>query len=140
MGVTTAVIALAIAGTLTWKRKLPKIVALLALVAGAGLTSGWVGNTLHSCVGALADLVGSFTSSAFGVAVPAVIAVVGLIIFVHDIWPRHSASRLTAGVGLVLPVLLTYLGGVAGSAAGSVIDGISSAASSALTALFGGGS
>lgn len=139
MGVATAVIALAIAGTLMWKRKMPKTVAVLALVAGAGLTSGWVGQTLHGLVGAGADLVGSLTSSAFGVAVPAILAIVGLIIFAHDIWPKNKANRITAVVGLVLPVLLTYLGGVAGSAAGAVISGIGSAASRALSALFGGG-
>lgn len=139
MGTAIAVIALAIAGVLTWKHKMPKIVALLTLVAGGGLQTGWVGRMLEAGVDAVAALVGSATSAAFGVAVPAVVAVVALIIYVHDMWPRHSAGRVTAGIGLLLPTLIEYLGGAAGSLSGAGVDMVGNAVGRALGALFGGG-
>lgn len=139
MGTAVAVIALTIAGVLMWKRKMPKIVALLMLVAGGGLQAGWLGGILASGIDAAAALAGSLTSAAFGTAVPAVLAVVGLIVYVHDMWPKHSAGRLTAGIGLVLPALVSYLGGAAGSIAGSGVDAIGGAIGGALGALFGGG-
>lgn len=138
-GTAVAVIALAIAGVLTWKRKASKIVALLALVAGGGLQAGWLGGMLSQGIAAATSLVGSLTSAAFGVAVPAVLAVAGLIVYVHDMWPKHSAGRLTAGIGLVLPTLIASLGGAAGSIAGSGVSAIGSAVGGALGALFGGG-
>lgn len=140
MGVATAVIALAIAGTLMWKRRLPTIVALLALVAGVGLSGGFVGSLLHKGIDAAASMVGSLTSAAFGVAVPAVLAIVALIVFVHDVLPGSKATRLTAGIGLALPPLLTYLGGAVGTLAGSGADTLGDAVSGVLSALFGGGS
>lgn len=139
MGTAVAVIALAIAGVLVWKHKMPKIVALLAVVAGSGLQSGWLGQLLHAGVNGVASMVGSLTNAAFGVAVPAVVAVVALIIYVHDMWPRHNAGHLTAALGFVLPTLITYLGGAAGSLSGSGVDMVSSVIGRALAALFGGG-
>lgn len=139
MGTAVAVIALAIAAVLTWKHKMPKIVALLTLVAGSGLQTGWVGRMLGAGVDAVAALVGSATSAAFGVAVPAVVAVVAFIVYVHDMWPRHSAGRVTAGIGLLLPTLIEYLGGAAGSLSGSGVDMVGNAVGRALGALFGGG-
>lgn len=137
MGTAVAVIALAVAGVLTWKSKLPKTVALLTLVAGSGLSHGFLGGLLHKFAGWGVHLVGTFTDAAFGVAVPVVLAVVALIVYV--MWPRHSAGRMTAGIGLVLPMLVAYLGGAAGSLAGSGVHVISAAVGRALAALFGGG-
>lgn len=139
MGTAVAVVALAVAGTLMWKRRLPKIVALLALVAGAGLSSGFLGRLLERGIDGAASLMGSLTSAAFGAAVPAVLAVVGLIVFIHDLWPGNRAGRLTAGVGLALPPLLGHLGGAAGSIAGSGVEAVGSAVGGALGALFGVG-
>lgn len=138
MGVVTAVIALAVAGALTWKRRLPKTVALLALVAGSALTTGFVGHILHKVAHWVAGLTASLTSAAFGVAVPSALVVVALIVFVHDVWPGNKAGRLTAGIGLMLPPLIAYVGGAAGSLAGSGIGALGGAVSSALRALFGG--
>lgn len=139
MGTAVAVVALAIAGTLMWKKRLPKIVALLALVAGAGLTSGFLGGLLERGISGAGSLMASLTSAAFGTAVPVVLAVVGLIVYVHDLWPGNRAGRLTAGIGLVLPLLIGHLGGAAGSIAGSGVEAIGSAVGGALSALFGVG-
>lgn len=139
MGTAVAVIALAIAGVLTWKHRMPKIVALLALVAGSGLQTGWVGQMLDAGMDGVASLVGALTSAAFGVAVPAVVAVVSLIVYVHDMWPKHSAGRVTAAIGFLLPTLVTYLGGAAGSLSGSGVDMVGNSVGKVLGALFGVG-
>lgn len=139
MGTAVAVVALAIAGVLTWKRKMRKTVALLTLVAGAGLQTGWVGQMLNAGIGGLTSLTGSLTNAAFGVAVPAVAAVVALIVYVHDMWPKHSAGLGTAVLGLALPNLIGYLGGAAGSLSGSGVDMAGSAIGKLLGALFGVG-
>lgn len=137
IGTATAVIALAIAGVLIWKNRMPKTVALLTLVAGGGIAGGVAGDLLHRGLNWTSDLVGQLTSQAFGVAVPAVLAVVALIVYVHDMWPKHKAGRDTAVVGLALPVLVTGMAGAAGSLANQVIDMAGSGASAAFSALFG---
>lgn len=139
MGIVTAVIALAIAGTLTWKRKLPKIVSLLTLVAGSGLTAGFLGRMLYRGAHWAAGLTGTATSAAFGVAVPSVLAIVAAIIYVHDVWPGHKASRFTTPtIGLLLPALVSYMGGAAGSLAGSGVHMLGIGFGHLIDAIFGG--
>ncbi|MGH3321330.1 MAG: hypothetical protein ACRDN9_14360 [Streptosporangiaceae bacterium] len=139
VSIATAVIALAIAGVLAWKRKMPKATALLTLIAGAGITGGTAGRLLHQGLAWSSDMVGSLTSAAFGTAVPSVLAVVALVVYVHDMWPKHKANHSTAVVGLVLPLLVTALGGAAGSLAAQAIDMVGAAAGQAFHALLGSG-
>lgn len=138
VGSVTAVIALAIAAVLMWKNRASKIVALLALVAGAGITAGLLGQLLRDGLRWASDMVGRLTSTAVGVAVPSVLAIVFVLIYVHDMWPRHRASRVTAFIGLALPVLAVALPGAAGGAVTTVIASTGEGLSRVVAAMFGG--
>jgi hypothetical protein len=137
-GTAAAGIALAAATVLLWKNRLPRIASLLMLVAGAGITDGIIGRYMHNGVDWGSHLVGQLTSRAIGVAVPAVLAVVLAMVFVHDMWPKHRATRITAAVAFVLPVLIAGLPGLAGSVLGSAVDTLRSVTVNALGSIFGG--
>ncbi len=132
-----AALALTIAAILVWKKKTPRIAALLALAAGVGITGGLLGRFLTDAVRWMSSLVGDLTSQMLGSAVPAVLAVAALIVFVHDVWPKHTPSRITPAIGLLLPVLVASIGGAAGTLATSAIHMISSALAGALATIFG---
>lgn len=139
MGSTAAAaIALAVGLVLMWLKVMPKIVALLMLAAGGAITGGFVGNLLARGAEGAFGLVGSLTSAAVGVAVPAVLAIAAAIVVVHDLWPKHNANRITAVLAFALPVLAVSIPGAAGSALGRVIESFSSTSLSAITAVFGG--
>lgn len=133
-----AAIALAVGLVLMWLRVAPKLVALLMLAAGGAITGGFVGSLLERGAQGAFSLVGSVTSAAVGVAVPAVLAIVAAIIVVHDLWPKHGANRVTAVLAFALPVLGVSIPGAAGSALGSAIESFSSTSLSAVAAVFGG--
>jgi hypothetical protein len=132
-----AVIALTVAAILHWKKKAPKTCGLLALAAGVGISGGLLGHFVTKAVTWISGLVGDLTTQMFGAAVPAVLAVGALIVFIHDLWPGHKTGRMTPVLGLLLPTLAASVGGAAGSLTGSAIHMISAAIASALTTLFG---
>lgn len=129
-----AAIALAVALVLMWLRVTPKIVALLMLAAGGAITGGFVGSLLERGAEGAFRLVGSLTSAAVGVAVPAVLA----IVVIHDLWPKHRANHVTAVLAFALPVLAVSVPGAVGSGLAQAIESFSSTSISALTAVFGG--
>lgn len=129
-----AAIALAVALVLMWLRVTPKIVALLMLAAGGAITGGFVGSLLERGAEGAFRLVGSLTSAAVGVAVPAVLATVAAII----VWPKHRANHVTAVLAFALPVLAVSVPGAVGSGLAQAIESFSSTSISALTAVFGG--
>lgn len=138
VGGTVAAIAAAMVVFLTWRKKAPTFTALLALVVGAGITGGIFGRTMREIVHWLQTLTSELTSKAFGMAVPAVLAVVLLLWFLHDLHPKHKASHTTAAVALVLPLVVSSIPGVAGTVAVSVLGVIQSAMTAVVQAVFGG--
>lgn len=137
-GTVTAVISLAIAVVLAWRRRAPKVVALLALVAGAGITSGTVGRLIRQTLDTVTRLVGDLTTQAVGAAVPSVLAVVLVVLFFHDLLPRSRASRATAVNGLFLPAVATSLPGAAGAFVVSLIGMVGTLIAGLVGAVFGG--
>ncbi|HEY3263311.1 MAG TPA: hypothetical protein VGJ95_24065 [Pseudonocardiaceae bacterium] len=134
----TAVICLAIAGVLWWKRRAPKTVALLALVAGAGITTGALGGMLRQLLGAVSGLVGQLTTQAVGVAVPTVLAVVLLLAYLDDMWPKHKATTVTALFGFLLPIAVASVPGIVGSTTRVAIATLGNGVSALVASLFGG--
>jgi hypothetical protein len=134
----TAVIALAIAGVLVWKNKAPKLVAFLTLVGGASITGGIIGEWLAAIVAWSSSVIGALTSQTFGVAVPAVATIVLLLIYAIDMWPKHTANRATAVIGLFLPAVAVAMPGEAGTAVAQFVAMTSQAGSTFLATVTGG--
>jgi hypothetical protein len=135
----TAVIALAIAGVLMWKKKFPKLVAFLTLVAGASITGGLISGWMQATVDWISRIVGAVTSQAFGVAVPAVMTVIMVLVYVLDMWPKHTPTRITAIIGLFLPLVAVAMPGEAGSAISQFITMLGQAGGTFVTAIVGTG-
>lgn len=110
MPVLVTVLAFVAFLVLHWLNILPKTRAVAALIAGAGITTGLLGSLLRDGAEWLTRLAGTVTAVLVGAAVPAALAVALLIIFVHDMHPRRKASRRTAVIAFVLPLLLSAAG------------------------------
>ena len=104
MPVFATVIAFVAFVILHWLNIMPKIRAVAALVAGAGITAGVIGRVMRAGAAWLTHLAGTATAVLLGAAIPAALAISLLIIFVHDMHPRRKASRRTALIGFALPI------------------------------------
>lgn len=129
-----AFIALVIGLVLMFLGRLPTIVGVLLFVAGYGLAGiGWIQRGLAWVITELGRL--GTAVLGVGAAVVATGLVVGLLIlFVHDLHPKHTASRRTAWVGLLLGVLALAVGG----SMGALLHGGGDALTQAFSTLFGG--
>lgn len=78
-------------------------------------TGGFVGHALNIAATWAAHLGGSATGWAFGVALPAVAAIIALVIFIHDLHPKNSAGKRTGFAGIALAALI--VAGVTGISA-----------------------
>ena len=58
------------------------------------------------------------------------------VIFVHDLWPKHSASKRTGWAGVALALLLAGVSGI--PALNSIVPGIRSGVTSVRTIGHGG--
>jgi hypothetical protein len=119
-----ATIAAVLALLLAWKRKAPKITALLALIAGAGLTAGMIGTYTSRFVTYTQGLTATATNQAVGVAVPAILGITLAFIVLHDMWPKHNASRFTAVAAFFLPVVAASIPGPFGDGVRALINGV----------------
>jgi len=134
----TAVICLAVAGVLWWKRRAPKTIALLAMVAGAGITAGTLGGLVRQLLSTVSSLVGQLTTQAVGVAVPTVLAIVLLMAYVDDMWPKHRATTVTAVFGFLLPITVAGVPGIVGETTTATIAMLGDGVSALIASLFGG--
>lgn len=138
VGVGVGAIALAVAAFMLWKNKAPKVVAALVLLGSASISGGVFGNVQHR----LTDWIDQFSSTAsaqvFGVAVPAMIAVFGVLWFVHDMWPKNKASRATSVVAFVTPALAASIPGAAGTLVLSALGLLTTLTGAGVQAIFGG--
>src|SRR5919197_2410384 len=92
-GAGVAAICLAV-GFVLWKRKkTPKLVGWLALIAGFGISGGLLGVLLHQLGTVIARAASTGTALLFGVALPAAVVVaVGLGVGV-GLWPQHKTTQ-----------------------------------------------
>jgi hypothetical protein len=132
-----AVLAAVVALFLVWKKKMPKVTTWLALLAGAGLTVGWVGHGSAAVVNWAADLVSTGTRSAVGEAVPWVLAVPVLLNVVHDLWPKNAANRTTMVCAFFLPVLAALIPGPVGDGVQAAIAALTGTSADAVNATIG---
>lgn len=103
-----------------WLGIFAKTRAFLALVAAVGL-GGFAGRALARVVTWLVHLTGTVTGWALGVALPGALFLVLAAIAVHDLHPKHGATRRTAyvafGAGALLVAGVTGIPALAPAAA-----------------------
>ncbi|MBO0885437.1 MAG: hypothetical protein J2P17_34900 [Mycobacterium sp.] len=132
--------ALAITATvaifLLWRQKAPRLAAVLALVVGAGLTGGVLGQLLQEIVRSLQNVAGQLTTEMIGAAVPAVLGIWMVLHFTHDM--MNSASRTTAAIGLTLPMVAALIPGALGAFIVSMLHVINTGVDDLVTSLTSG--
>lgn len=84
----------------------PKVQAILAFIGTCIIAGGLFGSILHRGAVALSHVTDSLVGRAFGVAVPGILVIILLILFVHDLHPRKGASRRTFFVSMALAACL----------------------------------
>lgn len=134
----TALIAGAIGGVLWFYGRLPRLVALLAMVVGLGV-NGWVGGWLHTGGTWAGNQLAHWTTQTVGAGLPGLIAIVLLMIVVIHMIPRlGSPNRFTPAFALALVLMLPLLGGMVGTAGNQAVAWLGNGAATAATRLFGG--
>jgi len=88
-----------------WLGIFAKTRTVLALVAAIGL-GGFIGRALARVVTWLTHLTGTVTGWTLGVALPSALFLVLAAILIHDMHPKHGASRRTAYIALGVGALL----------------------------------
>jgi hypothetical protein len=81
----SAAIPLFLIGLLLWRRILPRTAAILALLAGAALRSGWLYTAIHHLLGWANRAIGATTGTLMGGAVPGALALIMLIVYVTEL-------------------------------------------------------
>lgn len=123
------VILLVVFGLCYWLNIAATIRALAAFVGTILIAQdGFVGHALTVIATWLAHIGGTVTGILFGVAVPAIAAIIAGFIFLHDLWPKHSASKRTGWAGIVFAALI-----VAGVTGISALNGIAPAVHSGVS-------
>lgn len=134
--------ALAITATvavfLLWRKKAPRLVAVLALVIGAALTGGVLGQLIRQLVRSLENVTGQLTAEMLGAAVPAVLGIWMVLHFCHDMMPQHDANRTTAFVGLTLPMVAALIPGALGAFIVSMLHVLQTSIADLVTSITGG--
>lgn len=127
MTVAISVVLAAIAGTLHWKRRVPRGVAFMLALAGLGLSA------------VILKYVGAFTNvTILGVGVVTIGAIVGLIVFWEEAVKRNGLHRVrTPIVAILLGVCLASTGGAIGSLANSLGNTSGQNLDKSVTTLFG---
>lgn len=123
------VILLVLFGLFYWLNKLPTVRAIFAFVGTILIaTDGFVGRALTDIATWLAHIGGTVTGILFGVAVPAIAALIAGVIFVHDLMPRHGAGKRTGWAGIVLAALI-----VTGATGIAALNGVGPAVQSGVS-------
>ncbi|WP_158009677.1 hypothetical protein [Carbonactinospora thermoautotrophica] len=137
-----AVVCLFVAGVLHKRRKAPKTVGVLMLLAGFGV-SGLVGQLLHRLGAAFGHVAAVGTARLFGVAVPAAVLIAAGVWLFFDLHPKEGKpSKALPVLAFVFPTLLSVLGGVYVGLGGQVLTTIGTGVSELATTVFtttGGG-
>lgn len=133
------VITATVAGFLMWRKKAPRLVAVLALVVGAGMTGGVMGQLIRELVHSLENVTGQLTAEMLGTAVPAALGIWMVLHFCHDMMPKHDATRATAFVGLTLPMVAALIPGALGAFIVSMLHVMQTSIAELVTSITTGG-
>lgn len=136
--VAAAVFALVL-GLVQWKRKkTPKIVGWLMLIAGAGIAgaAGWAGDFLRKAGELAGTGMSAGTAKTFGVAIPGAIVAGVALWLAHDLWPskKAKASKLLPWLALAFPTLLAIVGGVWAGMGSDAVNAVGEAAADVASA------
>lgn len=97
-GAVTAAIPMFVVGILMWRRWLPRVAALFALVAGAALTSGWIYEGIRLALGWATSAIDWVTASTFGGVVPGALALVLVVYYALELRPDPATvAKLAHG-------------------------------------------
>jgi hypothetical protein len=99
-------VGLVLAGVFFYLGIFIKVRAILAFVGTCIVTGGLFGSLLTKAAVLVSGVLGTLAGKAFGVAIPGLIVVVLLVIFLHDLHPKKSASGRTFWVGVALAACL----------------------------------
>ncbi|SBW21078.1 hypothetical protein FDG2_1893 [Candidatus Protofrankia californiensis] len=93
----SAAIPLFVIALLLWRRVLPRLAAILALLAGAALTDGWLHIVIHAVLGAITTVINVVTRTTMGGVVPGAVAIVMAIYYVLELrLDAETVNRLLA--------------------------------------------
>jgi hypothetical protein len=114
--------------TFHWLGIFAKVRTVLAFVGVCCLTGGFLGGALTRAATWMGSAWGTATAWAVGVGVPAGLLLVLGIVLLHDMHPKHTASKRTSFIAMAVAALLVV--GVAGagslnSVPGNIRSGIS---------------
>lgn len=140
-GGAVAVIAFGLALLLLYKRgwKPSRIVVVLMLLAGFGLTGGILGSGILAATRALGEAASTATARGFGVAVPIVLLVIAVAWVVIDMKDR-TITVPTPWIALAIPTLMVALGGLYVGIGGEALSTIGNGISGLSAAFFQAGS
>ncbi|KQC35045.1 hypothetical protein UK82_28725 [Frankia sp. ACN1ag] len=95
-GAVSAAIPLFVIGLLLWQRRVPRVAALLALLAGAALSRGWLYTAIHAGTHAANMVINEVTRTTLGGAVPGALALVLAIYYVLQLIPDENTFAALA--------------------------------------------
>jgi hypothetical protein len=105
-----------------WLHIFAKTRAVLAFAGVCLLVGGLIGKLLTGAATWVADLSNTASTILFGVSGGiTLVALVLVVIFIHDLHPKHQASARTSFIGIALAALL--VAGVSGATAFNNIPG-----------------
>lgn len=99
-------VALVVAFTLFGLGIMPKTQVILGFIGTCIVTTGLFGSLLTRGVTLVSHLTNTLTGKIFGVAVPGLLVIVLVIVFIHDLAPKHSSGRRTFFIGIALAASL----------------------------------
>ncbi len=116
-GAVSAAVPLFVIGLLLWRRVLPRLAAMLALLAGAALNHGWLFTAIHGLLGGTTAVINIVSRTTLGSVVPGALAMVMAIYYALAIkLDSATVNRLLAARHTPLRTLRR--GSYAGSYAG----------------------
>ncbi len=93
----SAAVPLFVIGLLLWRRVLPRLAAVLALLAGAALTDGWLHIAIRAILTAITTVINVVTRTTMGGVVPGALAIVLAIYYVLELrLDAETVNRLLA--------------------------------------------
>ncbi|MCK9895203.1 hypothetical protein [Frankia sp. AgB32] len=93
----SAAIPLFVIALLLWQRRLPRVTALLGLLAGAALSRGWLHLAIRAGVHWTNVVIDTVTRTTLGGAVPGALALILAIYYVLQIVPNEQTFASLAG-------------------------------------------
>ncbi len=119
-----ALIAGSLAGALKWKNKLPRVRLVAAILAGCSLAGTGFGQSIVSMIGS------------FGQVVLVILLIFTLVAAIFDL-KDSRADWMALAAALTVPMMLLATGGAVGDLGATLVGGINSGTTAALSSLFG---